>query len=312
MNLSCLVSRKITDILKEKPFTLSVELVPPRNGTNIQETYDCIQKLSGKVDFVSVTKGAGGSLRGGTLPITYFSKDKFGLDTIAHFVCRERTKQEIENELTDLHYFGIKNILALRGDPPAGAKDEEWKGDYKYAYLLAGQINQMNNGKFLPTPTMKVDVRDGLPTDFCIIVAGHPEDPIEDEVEHLRHKINAGAEVIITQMIFSFEEYKIYVENLRRFGINLPVLAGVRPLVQYSQADSAQRFFGLKVADELIDGLKEREDKEEAWKFGINYTVDMLQKLKGYGCPGVHLFVLNDTKLIDDLLPRITSPSSAP
>src|SRR3989338_4283864 len=188
--------KKITEILKNKKFTLSVELVPPRNGTSYDEIFNKLEQLKGKVDFVSVTKGAGGSLRGGTLPISYFAQNKYGINTIAHFVCRERTKYEIENDLMDLYYFGIRNILALRGDPPAGHKEEEWDGDYKYAYLLVKQIKEMNKGLYLPRVNIDKGSREGSKTDFCIIAAGHPEDPIKEEIEHIKAKVEAGAELI--------------------------------------------------------------------------------------------------------------------
>lgn len=298
--------KKVTELLKEKKFVLSLEIVPPRNGENIEEVYSFLATLKGKVDFISVTKGAGGSLRGGTLPITYLAQEKYGLNAVSHFVCREHSKQEIENELIDLHYFGIRNILALRGDAPAGAKEEIWNGDYQYAYLLVEQIKKMNHGLYLPTPTMKATERKGLPTDFCILVAGHPEDPREKEIEHLKCKIQAGAEAIITQMIFSFEEYKRYVEAIRAAGINLPVLAGIRPLVDYAQARTIEPFFGIKVDERLMKGLKELEgDKEKARQFGLNYTAEMIRKLKKYGCPGVHLFVLFDRKILDEILAKI-------
>ena len=295
---------KITEILKKKDFTLSIELVPPRNGEPIEPLYENLKELKGKVDFVSVTKGAGGSLRGGTLPISYFTKAKFGIETIAHFVCRERTKQEIENEVIDLDYFDIKNILALRGDPPAGSK-EAWDGDYKYAYLLVEQIKNLNKGVYLPRINVDQDFRKGIKTDFCIIVAGHPEEPIEEEIKHIKAKVDAGAEVIITQMIFSFEDYKNYVEKLRENGIKLPVIPGIRPIVSHKQAKSVETFFKVPVAEELKEGLEKAENEEEAKKFGINYTASMIKKLKEYGAPGVHLFLLNDAWIFDELLRNI-------
>ena len=295
--------KKIIELLKEKKFTISVELVPPRNGEGKEEILGKIEKLKGKVDFVSITKGAGGSLRGGTLPISVFAKEN-GVVPLAHFVCRERTKAEIENDIIDLYYFDINNILALRGDPPAGAKDEKWDGDYKYAYLLVKQIADLNKGRYLPRKGFDKDFREGVKTDFCIIVAGHPEDPISDEIKHIKAKVDAGASVIITQMVFSFEEYKEYVENLRKAGIKLPVIPGVRPLVSYKQAESVENFFGLKVNDALKKGLKGKSEGE-AYKFGIDYAVDFIKKLKEYGAPGVHLFVLNDVEIVDELIKRI-------
>jgi methylenetetrahydrofolate reductase (NADPH) len=295
---------KITDILKKKEFTLSIELVPPRNGEAIEPLYENLKKLKGKVDFVSVTKGAGGSLRGGTLPISYLTKTQFGIEPIAHFVCRERTKHEIENELIDLHYFNIKNILALRGDPPAGSK-EAWDGDYKYAYLLVEQINNLNKGIYLPRINVDQEFRKGIKTDFCIIVAGHPEDPIEQEIKHIKAKVEAGAEVIITQMIFSFEDYKNYVEKLKENGITLPVIPGIRPIISSKQAESVENFFKVSVAEELKKGLNRAKNEEEARKFGIGYTSSMIKKLKEYGAPGTHLFLLNDAWIFEELLKNI-------
>ena len=297
--------KKITDILKEKKFTISVELVPPRNGEGKEEMLSKIRRLKGKVDFISVTKGAGGSLRGGTLPISVFAKEN-GIVPIAHFVCRERTKAEVENDLIDMGYFEINNILALRGDPPAGAKDEKWDGDYEHAYLLVKQISDLNKGRYIPRRNIdKGEFREGVKTDFCIIVAGHPEDNVEQEIKHIKAKIEAGAEVIITQMIFSFEEYQQYVENLRRKGIKVPVIAGVRPLVNYKQAESVENFFGLKVADELKEGLRNASDDNSAHEFGIGYAAEMIKKIKEYGAPGVHLFALNDVEIVEEILKKI-------
>ena len=296
---------KITQILKKKKFTLSVELVPPRNGTSYDEIFNKLEQLKGKVDFVSVTKGAGGSLRGGTLPISYFAQSKYGINTIAHFVCRERTKYEIENDLMDLYYFGIRNVLALRGDPPAGHKEEDWDGDYKYAYLLVKQIKDMNKGLYLPRVNIDKCSREGSKTDFCIIAAGHPEDPIKEEIEHIKAKAEAGAEVIITQMIFSFETYKDYAEKLRKEGIKVPVIPGVRPIINYEQALSVEKFFKIPVADELKKGIKKAKTSKEAQDFGINYAISMIKKLKDYGAPGVHLFLLNDVWILEELLKKI-------
>ncbi len=288
------MTKKITDILKKKKFTVSAELVPPINGTDPQKIYDKIRQLKGKVDFISVTKGAGGSLRGGTLPISYFAQERYGIDSIAHFVCREHTVAEIENDLVDLNDFNIKNILALRGDPPAGS-DEGWSGDYRYAYQLVKQVQRMNSGCYMPRKGEK-DCHHGMNTDFCIIVAGHPEDPIKDEIRHMKKKIIQGAEVIITQMVFSFEDYKNYHDSLRKAGITIPIIPGIRPLTSIDQALSTERFFKIEVPDELKKGLEEKGEK-----YGIRYFKDMLHQLKGYA-PGAHFFILNDIGIFNKLI----------
>jgi len=289
------MEKAITDIIKEK-FTISVELVPPRNGTDTAEIFRNVEKIKDKIDFVSVTDGAGGSLRGGTMAISHLVQERYGIKVLAHFVCRERTKEQIENNLVDLHYFGIKNILALRGDAPAGSP-EGWKGDYKFAYLLVKQISDMNNGHYLLRIGQDVEFREGVNTNFCTVVAGHPEDPIEQELEHLKPKIESGAKAIITQMIFSFDEYKEYVDNIRKAGIDLPVIAGIRPLTSIQQVESMEKFFNIKVCNELRNGLQ-----ENGKQFGIDYCKDLINKLKDYKAAGVHLFVLNDIDIVNELL----------
>jgi methylenetetrahydrofolate reductase (NADPH) len=294
--------KRITDLLKEKEFTISVELVPPRNGTSPDEILKVMKSIRKKVDFISITKGAGGSLRGGSLPFSYIAMKNYGINTISHFVCRERTKYELENELMDLHYLGLKNILALRGDAPVGNKDETWNGDYCYAYHLVEQIKNLNKGSYLPRTGIDTEARKGEATDFCILVAGHPEDPIEEEIKHLKCKIEAGAEVIITQMIFTFEDYKRYVEALRAAGIDLPVIPGIRPLVTLQQAESVEKFFRLAVPEEVKKILRESKNEKQAFKRGISYTLRLMEKLKQFGAPGVHLFVLNDLKVVKHLV----------
>src|ERR1700721_1746359 len=112
---------KLTDFLKQNGFTASAEIIPPRNGSEQRKILTQVQTLiNAGAQFLAVTKGAGGSLRGGSLPIAQVIKEQLGVPCIAHFTCRDLTPHEVENQLMDHHYFGIRNILALRGDPPDG------------------------------------------------------------------------------------------------------------------------------------------------------------------------------------------------
>ncbi len=188
--------QKIIDL---KKFTISVEIIPPKNGRSLDKVYSLLARLHNKIDFVSVTKGAGGSHRAGTLPVSFISQNKYGIPAIAHVVCREHSRHELENEIMDLHYLGIRNVLVIKGDPPATRKeDEPWKGEFKESFKLIAQINAMNEGKFLE--------REGEPTEFTIMAAGHPE----EEDNNIQQKKDAGAEAIITQMVFDIETFKKY------------------------------------------------------------------------------------------------------
>ncbi len=265
-------------------FSFSVELVPPRNGVDIKKIVDGVNGIKDKIDFVSVTEGALGSLRGGNIPLALAIQD-LGIPVVAHFVTRDKTRFMIENQLWDLWLLGIRRILALRGDPPAGV-NEEWRGDYKYAYQLVRQIKDMNKGIYLPVMGKK-EPRHGIKTNFIVGVAGHPEN---FHPEYIKAKVNAGADFIITQMVFSFDEFKGYVDALRKHKIKLPVIAGVRILKTVEQIESTERFFGIKVNDEL---------RRSNWK---DYYKELVLKLKGYDCAGVHFFCLNDFESVMEVL----------
>lgn len=293
------MDKRIVEILKEKEFTKSVELVPLRNGKEYSGLYEKIEGIGREIDFISVTKGAGGSLRGGTLPLTYFLKEKFGVPAIAHFTCRETSVQEIENSLVDHSLFGIKNILALRGDPPTGVREEK-KGPYDYAFQLVKQIKGMNEGKYLPRVNEGKKFREGVKTEFCIGVAVHPEEKnLGEEINFFKKKVEEGAEFGITQMVFSAEDYVNYRDKTREEGIEIPIIPGVKPLTKLVQAEFVERSFKVKVPEELKKVLE--KEKEE----GIEFTVELCKELREEEAPGVHLFVLQDIDLAREIIKRI-------
>src|SRR5687767_14107 len=164
--------RTLTQVLARGRFTLSAEVIPPRNGAEQATVLANIARLvQSGAHFLAVTKGAGGSLRGGSLPIAQAIKDQFGVPCIAHFTCRDLLPEEVENQLMDHHYFGIRNILALRGDPPDGQPDWHARpGGYRYAHELIAQIRRLNRGQYLPRPNGPTGpaLESQTPTQFCI------------------------------------------------------------------------------------------------------------------------------------------------
>lgn len=295
MRLFDLRGKKITDILAENKFTLSVEIVPLRNGRSYGEILSAVETLSTLgVDFASVTKGAGGGLRGGSLPLSYFITQRFGINSIAHFTCMERTKEQIETELVDYHLFGIKNILALRGDPPVGTTNPNLKSDYDYAWQLVKQINSMNNGIYLKRT--ETETGTGEKTDFCIGVAAYPSAPDTDkQIEYLAKKVDEGAEYAITQMIFDSPDYFNYLDKCKESGINIPIIPGIRPIVNKSQCEFSEKFFGLTVPNKLKNAVSVN-DQAIAREHGLKYAIGLCDELKSNGAPGIHLFVINDIK----------------
>ncbi len=287
--------QKLTEVLSRRNFTFSAEVIPPRNGAEQAKVLGQIEQLiAAGAEFLAVTKGAGGSLRGGSLPIAQTIKERFGVTCIAHFTCRDLTPHDVENQLIDHHYFGIRNILALRGDPPQGQPD--WKprdGGYTYAYELIAQIRDLNQGKYL--------VRPGGPpadgneaTDFCIGAAVYPEHPNEEErIRFFKLKVEAGAEYGITDMIFDPEAYGRFLELCAKNGVSVPILPGTRLLKTRAQARRMAERFRCSVPQDLLARLP--EDENAGPDAGIEALLTLSDRLKSYGAPGLHVYVISDT-----------------
>ncbi|MCE1249014.1 MAG: methylenetetrahydrofolate reductase [Firmicutes bacterium] len=312
---------KISQILKNKAaageFAISFEIIPPRNGERVEEILRKVESLIGlNPDFISITKGAGGSLRGGTVPIAYLIKQKFGIETMAHLTCIDTPVEELENNLMDHRYLGIENILALRGDPPRDAVETYGKREeftyHKYARDLVTQIGNMNQGRYL---RRKMDVkpsesdkgfRDGEKTDFCIAVAGHPEGhpdcpDHEQALIHLREKVAAGADFIVTQMLFDADLYESFVKKCRDAGIDKPIIPGIRPITKYQNIPHIEEFFNVHIPDEFKESLRNKSGPE-ARKAGIELTRKLYHSLRDKGAPGIHLYMMNDTKIGFEIL----------
>ncbi len=289
--------KKIIDILESTDFTLSAEVIPPRNGANQREI---LEQIAGLVDngaqFLAVTKGAGGSLRGGSLPIAQTIKESFQTPCIAHFTCRDLAPEEVENQLVDHHYFGIRNILALRGDPPVG--QPEWSGkdgSYKYAYQLIAQIKELNAGKYLERAGFKVGERE--PTDFCIGAACYPDhENTKERLDFFKLKVDAGAEYGITQMLFSPDSYYEFLERCEREKASVPILPGTRILKSQPQALRMAKRFNVAMPEDFLKSLPETDEKSSTEAI-LEPFYRLTERFKEAGAPGLHLFVLSDTEL---------------
>lgn len=297
------VDRKVTDVLSSKPFTISAEMIPPRNGAQLELTMGRLEKVvASEVDFLSVTKGAGGSLRGGSLPIAQTIKDHFAKPCIAHFTCLELSPQEIENQLIDHHYFGVRNILALRGDPPMG--QNEWipsKGGYSYAHQLIEQIQNLNNGQYIERSNFKVQDRD--PTDFCVGCAIYPEHPdLEERLEFAKIKFERGASYGITQMLFDPKPYQELKKQLADIGLNQPILPGLRVLRSQKQAKIMTERFGCSIPDWYQRQLPKDHDGQNFDPQVIQPFLELVERLHQGGAPGVHIFVLSDVELFQQTM----------
>lgn len=298
---------KIIDIIKSDRFTVSTEIVPPRNGSQAAMIMSQIAQLSDSgAEFMSVTKGAGGSLRGGSLPIAQTIKERFALPCIAHFTCRDLSPEDVENQLIDHHFFGIRNILALRGDPPQGIQD--WvprEGSYPFAYQLAEQIRNLNEGRYLERKGYSVDTRER--TDFCVGVACYPDHPVTSEqIDFFKLKVNAGAEYAISQMLFDADSYAKFIDACEHAHCSVPVLPGTRLLKSRAQAERMEQRFEVPVP-EWYKKILPLTDAQASSERTLDAFYTLTEKLKARGAPGLHIFVLSDTELASQALRELST-----
>jgi methylenetetrahydrofolate reductase (NADPH) len=271
---------RIDEILANGSPAFSFEFFPPKTDVGERNLYAALQELRPlEPSFVSVTYGAGGSTREKTIEIVKQLKSEYGLEAMAHFTCVGATVEQLHGTLQEMALAGVENVLALRGDPPAG--QEHWiktQGGLEYSYELVRLI------------------RDGY--DFTIGAACFPETHIhatspEDDLEHLRHKVSKGADFLITQLFFDNRLYFDFVARARGIGIEVPIVPGILPITHIGQQRMAAKC-GASIPDALREELHARESQPEAvLDFGVAYATLQCAELLAAGAPGIHFYTLN-------------------
>lgn len=260
---------------------LSIELFPPKTPQGVENLKVKLAEIRGfGPDFISVTYGAGGGTRQNTLEICRHIKQKLGLEVMAHLTCVAHSRGEIHALLADLKAAGIDNIMALRGDPPAGEATFHQPPDgFRYAAELVGAIREEGG--------------------FGIAVAGYPEGHVEapdyqTSLAHQISKIRAGGELIISQFFLDNAKFLRWRDDLRRGGVEIPIVAGVLPALSAAQIDKFATMNGVAVPAELAGGLARlEEDKEGAAALGIEFALAQIEGLLAEGVEGIHLYALN-------------------
>ena len=306
---------KVIEHIKRAKSTLfSIEILPPLKGKSIQSIYDGIDPLMEfKPSFVDVTyhreeyvykKREGGFLekvsirkRPGTVGICAAIINKYKIDAVPHIICGGFTKEETENALIDLHFVGIDNVLALRGDSiksePAFVPEPS---GHAYAIDLVKQMVQMNKGKF-----MEDDLADAAPTNFCIGIAGYPEKHFEapnmtSDMRYLKAKIDAGAEYIVTQMFFDNAKFLEFVKLCKANGINVPIIPGLKILTSKKQATLLSKTFKIDIPQELFEQVEKCKDDKQAKEVGIEWCIKQAKELMSAGVPCLHFYTMGTSE----------------
>ncbi|GLI49144.1 MULTISPECIES: methylenetetrahydrofolate reductase [Pseudothermotoga] len=308
---------KVIDCVK-KGQILSIEILPPNRGQNIEEIYAVLDELMNfPISFINVTKHAPEMTyleledgivkvpkvkRPGTVGMTAALMNRYNIDVVPHVLCFGMNKYQIEDMLIDLHLIGVRNLFVIRGEYENQTIEE--KDSYSHASDLVKQISNMNMGEYLyPCENAK-------PTDFCIGVAGYPEKHfeapnIEEDMRYLKKKIESGADYVITQMIFDFDVYKKFVERARQLSINVPIIPGVKPVVSLKSIYTIPRKFFVNIPESFVKQMQEAKTHREEFQIGTKYMAKLVEKLLSSGAPGVHVFTMGKGQSTKALLEAV-------
>ncbi len=315
---------KVTEHIKAASGPLiSLEVLPPTKGKSIESLWATLDRfMEFKPAFVNVTyhraeqvykKRTDGRFervevrkRPGTVGICAAVMNRYGVDAVPHLICGGFSKEETENALIDLHFLGIHNVLALRGDP---ANDEKFFTPHplghRYAEELVSQILDLNHGKYL-----EEDILDGVKTDFCIGVAGYPEKHGESpnrgfDLDGLKRKIELGAEYVTTQMFFDNRHYFAYLTACAEAGITVPVIPGLKPLTNTRQLSMVPGVFNVEIPYELTKEMSRAKDDAAAEQIGTEWLLQQCRDLIKAGAPVLHFYTLGKPSVVQSVLKQL-------
>ena len=263
---------------------LSFEVFPPKKDEDFDNAYQIMQEL-GRLnpDFISCTYGAGGSRASKTIEIASFIQNELNIDAIAHITCVGFTKEDLQQNCNALQRAGITHVLALRGDRPQTMTDEQFNNrEFYYAADLVHYLKEH--------------------TDLQISGACYPEKHyeapnFEEDLRHLKEKVDAGVSSLISQMFFDNNYFYRFLDKAKTLGINVPIHAGIMPITTARQLGTTVSLSGSSVPKELADLIATYgDDKEDMRKAGVDYAVRQIRDLKEHGVDGIHIYSMNKVK----------------
>jgi methylenetetrahydrofolate reductase (NADPH) len=272
----------------------SFEFFPPRSDEAAKGVLHAAGELREMLspDFISVTYGAGGSERGRTIELVSRIQSDLSLTAMAHLTCAGHTKEELDEITTKLTRRGIRNILALRGDPPEGHTEfVPSEGGFAHGSELASFLKE------------KHDVSIG----GACYPETHPESSTsEEDLRWTVHKVECGIEFLITQLFFDSESYFSFTERARSAGVEVPIIPGIMPITNVSQIERFTRMCGAGIPEELNARLQRyKEDPPTVMAIGIEHAIRQCRRLLDAGAPGIHFYTLNKSHATRSVLAAI-------
>lgn len=282
---------KIIDLLNEDKVTLSFEVFPPKTSSKYENVLKATEKIASlNPSFMSVTYGAGGGTSAHTVALAKDIHEKYDVEVMAHLTCVSSTREHVESMVEQFKENGIENIMALRGDIP---KDGQVGEDYQYACQLIKELKEKG--------------------DFCIGAAcypeGHVESPsIKEDIQHLKEKVEAGADFLTTQMFFDNNVFYNFLYKIKEAGINVPVVAGIMPITNAKQVSRAVQMSGTSIIPYhfkmMVDAFG--DNPEIMKQAGIIYASEQIIDLIANGVKHIHVYTMNKPDIAEGIMNNIS------
>lgn len=278
------------DFFKRDKPGLSFELYPPKTDEGVDLLLNAVAELiEFSPDFFTCTYGAGGSTRDRTLQILSEVKSRFEIPVASHLTCVGSTVDQLRGYLQTAIAQGTEHIVALRGDPPKGQTEfHQTQGGLKYANELVSLI------------------RSDFP-ELGIAVAGYPEvhqeaPNAEVDLENLKRKVDAGSDIIVTQLFYINEDFFRFRDSCIAAGIRIPIVPGILPVTNLSQIQRIASLCKAKLPDSFVNRLSENSDPNWQFAAGVEFAQLQVAELLRSGIPGVHFYVLNKSQATTEVL----------
>lgn len=281
----------VSDIIKQKKPVLSFEMFPPKTEEACQKLLPVFDELIDlKPDFISVTFGAGGSTRDGSLDLVKRLLDYKKTDVVAHIAGYGMGPEQLRDVLNRFKSIGTENLLVIRGDAPKNLA--EFKPDPD-AFLHASHMMEFINNEF----------------DFCSGAAGYPETHVgsvdgENDAIFVKVREDAGAKFIITNLFFNNDFYFDFLNRAKKEGVTIPIIPGVMPIFNLKMIDTLTKMCGATLSEEIMEKLNtfDPDDTEAIESFGVELALQQARGLIANGAPGIHFYTMNRSNMVKRII----------
>ena len=306
---------KVIDIIEEcrrsSRSRFAVELLPPLKGDGANTLFRTIDALMEygpsyitvthhreEVEYVEQNGRVEPRVvhrRPGTMGISAAIAARYNIEVVPHIICGGSSRYEIEDDLIELDFLGISNVLALRGDNLPGEKSfKAHPMGHSHASELVSQIADLNRGMYVDSSASTK----GYCTNFCVGVAGYPEKhsdavDLDSDIAHLKNKVDAGADYIVTQMSFDNAKILDFMDLCRNAGIQVPIIPGIKPLSTIKQITLLPQIFGVEIPEELSKAVLACKSSEAVKEVGIQWAIEQSRGLIAAGAPKIHYYTMS-------------------